>query len=54
MFLSDKEINEIKARLANIEKADKIGVKKNYLANQVRNIRLMLVRAERREKNTLL
>lgn len=54
MFLSDKEICEIKFRLANIERADKQGIKKNYLANQTRTIRLLLNRAERREKNSLL
>lgn len=54
MFLSDKEIEAIRVRLANIEKAERIGVKKNYLTNQVRQIRLMLQKAERREKYTLL
>lgn len=54
MFLSDKEVDAIRKRLANIERAEKMGIKKNYLTNQVRQVRLMLIRAERREKNTLL
>lgn len=54
MFISKREFDSIMARLANIERAEKVGAKKNYYVNQVRNIRLMLVRAERREKNTLL
>ena len=42
------------ARLANIEKAEKVGARKNYYANQTRHIRQVLKRAERRERNTLL
>lgn len=54
MYLSDKEFYKIMTRLANIDKAEKAGAKKNYISNQVREIRLQLVRAERRHKNTLL
>ena len=54
MILTDREIEEIRRRLANIDIAEKRGARKNYIANQVRNIRLILSRAERREKNTLL
>ena len=54
MYLSDKEFYRIMTRLANIDKAEKAGAKKNYITNQVREIRLQLVRAERRHKNTLL
>lgn len=54
MFLSDKEIEAIRTRLANIERAERMGVKKNYLINQVRHIRLTLQKAERRERQTLL
>lgn len=53
MILSAKEVSEIRSRLANIEKAERIGIKKNYLANQVRHIRLLLAKADRREKNTI-
>ena len=42
------------ARLANIEKAEKVGARKNYYANQTRHIRQVLKRAERREKNRLI
>ena len=38
------------ARLANIEKAEKVGARKNYYANQTRHIRQVLKRAERRER----
>lgn len=54
MILSNKEIDTIRALLANIEKADRVTVRKYYLTNQVRNIRLILSKAERREKHTLL
>ena len=54
MHFSEKEIDEIRRRLANIDRADRAGAKRNYICNQVRNIRLILSRAERREKNTLL
>lgn len=39
----------IKKRLANMEKVERLTTKKNYLTNQVRQIRLVLVKAERRE-----
>jgi hypothetical protein len=54
VFISKREFDSIMARLANIERAEKVGAKKNYYANQVRHIRLALIRAERRDKNTLL
>ena len=54
MFISKKEFDAIMARLANIERAERMGAKKNYYTNQVRNIRLVLRRAERRAKDTLL
>ena len=54
MILSNREIDAIRLRLSNIDKAIRLGARKNYIANQVRNIRLMLSKAERREKNTLL
>ena len=54
MYFADKEIDAIRRYLANIDRADRAGAKRNYISNQVRNIRLLLSRAERREKNTLL
>ena len=54
MFLTDRETEEIRLRLSNIDKAERKGAKKNYIANQIRNIRLVLTKAERREKDTLL
>lgn len=55
MTLSEKEVKAIKDSLARIEQWDVKGVKRKHLAtNQVRTIRLILTRAERREKNTLL
>lgn len=54
MFLSEKEYKSIIDRLANIEKADRVGCKRNYLTNQVGLIRLVLKKAYRRHKNTLL
>ena len=54
MFISQKEFDAMMARLANIEKAERQGCKKNYISYQVGQIRLMLKKAYRREKNTLL
>lgn len=54
MFLTDKEYKVIMDRLANIEKADRAGCKRYYLTNQVGLIRLVLKKAYRRHKNTLL
>jgi hypothetical protein len=54
MYFADKEIEAIRRYLANIDRADRSGCRRNYISNQVRNIRLLLSRAERREKNTLL
>lgn len=54
MILSDNEVARIRGLLLEIDRADKAGAKKNYIQNQTRNIRLMLIRAERRAKNTLL
>lgn len=54
MILSDKEIVKIRLMLQEID----LGVEKkryrSYIRNRTRNIRLMLSKAERREKNTLL
>lgn len=54
MFISQKDFDAMMARLANIEKAERQGCKKNYISYQVGQIRLMLKKAYRRDKNTLL
>lgn len=54
MILSEKEVKRIRDTLRRVEIADKTGAKRNYLSNQVRSIRLILNRAERREKGKLL
>jgi hypothetical protein len=55
MILSEKEVKSIRDCLARVEQWDTRGMKRKHFAtNQVRNIRLILNRAERREKNTLL
>lgn len=54
MILSDKEIVKLRQMLQEID----LGVDKKryraYIRNRTRNIRLMLTRAERREKHRLL
>ena len=52
MILSNKEIDTIRALLANIEKADRVTVRKYYLTNQVETSALSLARL-RDGKNTL-
>ena len=54
MILSEKEIMAIKNCLARIEKKDRVGMNKYYATNQLRTIRQILTRAERREKNILI
>jgi hypothetical protein len=54
MYLSDREVLEIKTRIDKIDKAERAGAKRNYIANQTRIIRQIIKRAERREQNTLL
>lgn len=54
MILSEKEVKRIRDTLQRIENADKKGVRRHYYFNQVRSIRLILNRAERREKGKLL
>lgn len=54
MYLSDKEVKRIRDALQKIEDADRKGAKRNYNTNQCRNIRLVLVKAARREKGRLL
>lgn len=54
MILSNKEVKAIREYLIKIEQKDRVGMNKYYATNQIRNIRQILNRAERREKDTLL
>ena len=54
MILSEKEVKRIRDILQRIENAERNGAKRHYFSNQVRSIRLILNRAERREKGRLL
>lgn len=53
MMLTVKEVAEIRRILGRIESADARGMKRYFATNQIRNIRLILNRAERRERNTI-
>jgi hypothetical protein len=54
MILSDKEVSRLKKLLSEIDQGFTKKRVKPYVTNRTRNIRLMLTKAERREKNTLL
>lgn len=54
MILSDKEVARLRRLLWEIDNGLTKKAYKAYIVNRTRNIRLMLVKAERREKNTLL
>ena len=54
MILSEKEVKTIREYLIKIEQKERKGMKRYYATNQIRNIRQILNRAERREKDTLL
>ena len=54
MILSEKEVKAIKDYLTKIEQKDRKGMNRYYATNQIRNIRQILNRAEKREKDTLL
>lgn len=54
MTLSDIEVARLRRILLEIDKGLTKRAFKAYVGNRVRNIRLMLTKAERREKNTLL
>lgn len=54
MTLSDREVAKLRQILFEIDKGLTKKAYKAYVGNRTRNIRLMLSRAERREKNTLL
>lgn len=54
MVLSDKEVAKIRKLLMEIDTGLEKKAYKSYTRNRIRNIRLMLQRADRREKNALL
>lgn len=54
MILSDHEVARLRLLLWEIDKGLTKKAYKSYVGNRTRNIRLMLSRAERREKGRLL
>ena len=54
MTLSDSEVARLRRLLGEIDQGLNKTRYKPYVETRTRNIRLMLVKAERREKNTLL
>jgi hypothetical protein len=54
MILSDSEVARLRGLLWEIDQGLNKTRYKPYVETRTRNIRLMLTRAERREKNTLL
>lgn len=54
MILSDKEIARLRKMLMEIDEGLSKKRYKSYVTNRTRNIRLMLIKADRREKNRLL
>lgn len=54
MYLSDNEVQKLRRLLTEIDKGLDKKRFKSFVGNRTRNIRLMLTRAERREKHTLL
>lgn len=54
MILNDAEVARIRRLLWEIDKGLDKTRYKQYVETRTRNIRLMLSKAERREKNTLL
>lgn len=54
MILSDAEVAKLRRLLLEIDRGLEKKRYRSYVNTRTRNIRLMLVRAERREKNTLL
>jgi len=54
MTLSDREVARLRLLLWEIDNGLTKRAYKAYVCNRTRNIRLMLNKAERREKNTLL
>jgi hypothetical protein len=54
MTLSDQEVARLRRLLLEIDKGLANVRYKPFIGNRVRNIRLLLTKAERREKNKLL
>lgn len=54
MYLSDSEVQKLRRLLAEIDKGLDKKRFKSFVGNRTRNIRLVLNKAERREKNTLI
>ena len=54
MILSDKEVARLRKLLWEIDQGLNKTRFRPFVQTRTRNIRLMLVKAERREKNTLL
>ena len=54
MILSEREVARLRQLLWEIDKGLDKKRYKFYVENRTRQVRLMLARAERREKNTLL
>ena len=54
MILSDSEVARLRRLLGEIDKGREKTRFKPYVETRTRNIRLMLTRASRREKGTLL
>lgn len=54
MNLSDKEVSRLKKLLFEMDAGLEKKAYRSYIRNRTRNIRLMLSKAERREKNRLL
>jgi hypothetical protein len=54
MLLSEKEVTKLRKLLSEIDQGFTKKRVKPYVTNRTRNIRLMLTKAERREKDTLL
>lgn len=54
MILTDNEVNHIREVLLSIATMDSKRSKRHFYANQANKINLIIKRALRREKNTLL
>ena len=54
MILSDKEAVRLRRLLIEIDREASGKGRKSVIQTRTRNVRLMLLKAERREKNTLL
>ena len=54
MYLSDSEVLKLRKLLMEIDKGLEKKRFKSFVGNRTRNIRVIINRAERREKNTLI